>query len=52
MYEGEREMKKEKKIIGKFEIKGINNEKRGVKKIEVKLEIDEKGIMNVKDVEK
>jgi molecular chaperone DnaK (HSP70) len=44
---GESEMDREKKIIGKLKLVGINNEKRGVKKIEVKLEIDEKGIVKV-----
>jgi molecular chaperone DnaK (HSP70) len=45
-------MNREKNIIGKLNIKGINKENSGVKKIEVKLKMDENGIVNVYEKER
>jgi L1 cell adhesion molecule like protein len=52
VYEGEREMTKDKNLLGKFELTGIPPAPRGVPQIEVTFDIDANGILNVKAVEK
>jgi len=45
--QGEREMAKNNKTLGKFKLKGIRRAPRGVPQIEVSFDIDANGIVNV-----
>merc|ERR1711865_1215995 len=47
VYEGERPMTKDNHVLGKFEIGGIPPAPRGQPQIEVTMEIDSNGILNV-----
>jgi molecular chaperone DnaK len=47
VYQGEREMAANNKLLGNFELSGIPPAPRGVPKIEVTFDIDANGIMNV-----
>ena len=47
VYEGERTMTKDNNLLGRFELTGIPPAPRGVPKIEVSLDIDANGILNV-----
>ena len=47
IYEGERSMTKDNNKLGSFELQGIFPSPRGVPKIEVSLDIDANGILNV-----
>ena len=47
VYEGERAMTKDNNLLGRFELTGIPPAPRGVPKIEVSLDIDANGILNV-----
>ena len=47
VYEGERAMTKDNNLLGQFELAGIPPAPRGVPKIEVSLDIDTNGILNV-----
>ena len=47
VYEGERAMTKDNNLLGQFELAGILPAPRGVPKIEVSLDIDTNGILNV-----
>merc|ERR1711904_97596 len=51
VYEGERSMTKDNRLLGKFELSGIPPAPRGVPQIEVTFDIDENGILlvNAKD---
>ena len=52
VYEGERSMTKDNRLLGKFELTGIPAAPRGVPQIEVTFEIDVNGIMNVQAKDK
>ena len=52
VYEGERPMTKDNNLLGKFNLDGIPPAPRGVPQIEVTLDIDENGIMNVTATDK
>merc|ERR1711978_138213 len=52
VYEGERAMTKDNHLLGKFELSGIPPAPRGTPQIEVTLDIDANGILNVSAVEK
>ena len=52
VFEGERAMTKDNNILGKFELSGIPPAPRGVPQIEVTLDIDANGILNVTAVDK
>mmetsp|Transcript_2931 Transcript_2931/g.4310 ORF Transcript_2931/g.4310 Transcript_2931/m.4310 type:complete len:656 (-) Transcript_2931:392-2359(-) len=47
VFEGERSMTKDNRLLGKFELTGIPPAPRGVPQIEVQLEIDANGILQV-----
>uniref|UniRef100_UPI003981014C Hsp70 family protein n=1 Tax=Salmonella sp. s54925 TaxID=3159674 RepID=UPI003981014C len=47
VYEGERAMTKDNKLLGRFELSGIPPAPRGVPQIEVTFDIDANGIVNV-----
>ena len=47
VYEGERAVTKDNNLLGRFELTGIPPAPRGVPKIEVSLDIDANGILNV-----
>jgi molecular chaperone DnaK (HSP70) len=47
VYEGERKMVKDNFLIGTFDLGGIEKEPRGVPEIDVKVTIDENGLINV-----
>merc|ERR1711904_69045 len=47
VYEGERSRTKDCNLMGKFDLKGIQPQPRGVPQINVALEIDANGILNV-----
>lgn len=47
LYEGERPLSIENRLLGKFTLEGIPPAPRGVPKIEVTLEIDRNGILNM-----
>ncbi len=47
VFQGEREMAKHNKLLGKFELSGIPHAPRGVPQIEVTFDIDANGIVNV-----
>merc|ERR1712107_539948 len=52
VYEGERPMTKDNHLLGKFDLTGIPPAQRGVPQIEVTLDIDVNGILNVSTVDK
>merc|ERR1711915_1087899 len=52
VFEGERAMTKDSNMLGKFELSGIPPAPRGVPEIEVTLDVDANGILNVSAVEK
>lgn len=47
VYQGEREMAADNKLLGEFNLEGINPAPRGVPQIEVTFDIDANGIVNV-----
>ncbi|MGX7585939.1 molecular chaperone DnaK [Candidatus Vidania fulgoroideorum] len=47
VYQGEREMAKNNKLLGEFNLEGINPAPKGVPQIEVTFDIDSNGILNV-----
>ena len=47
VYQGERKMAHDNRILGKFDLTGIPPAPRGVPQIEVKFDIDQNGILNV-----
>jgi L1 cell adhesion molecule like protein len=47
LYEGERLLSKDNHMLGKFTLEGIPPAPRGVPQIEVTLEIDQNGILNI-----
>lgn len=52
VFEGERQFTKDNHLLGKFELTGIPPAPRGVPQIEVTMDIDANGILNVSAVEK
>lgn len=48
VYEGERSMTKDNRLLGKFTLQGIKKAPRGVPQVEVKMDVDENGILHVK----
>jgi heat shock protein 1/8 len=52
VFEGERAMTKDNHLLGKFQLEGIPPMPRGVPQVEVSLEIDADGILNVSALEK
>ena len=48
MFEGERSMTKDNRILGKFELSGIPPAPRGVPQIEVAFDVDANGILQVR----
>ena len=52
VYEGERSMTRDCNLLGKFHLDGIPPMPRGVPQIEVTLDIDTNGILNVSAIEK
>merc|ERR1712107_328333 len=52
VFEGERSMTKDNHLLGKFDLTGIPPAPRGVPQIEVTLDIDVNGILNVSAVDK
>merc|ERR1719189_956255 len=52
VFEGERAMTKDNNLLGKFDLTGIPPAPRGVPQIEVTLDIDVNGILNVSAVDK
>lgn len=47
VYQGEREMARENRLLGQFDLTGLPSAPRGVPKIEVTFDIDANGIVNV-----
>jgi molecular chaperone DnaK len=47
VFQGEREMAQDNKLLGKFDLVGIPSARRGVPQIEVTFDIDANGIVNV-----
>lgn len=47
VYQGERKMANDNRLLGKFDLTGIAPAPRGVPKIEVRFDIDQNGILNV-----
>ena len=47
VYQGERKMASDNRLLGKFDLTGIPPAPRGVPQIEVKFDIDQNGILNV-----
>ena len=47
MFQGEREMANDNKLLGNFDLKGIPPAARGMPQIEVTFDIDANGIVNV-----
>ncbi len=47
VYQGERPMAADNRLLGEFNLEGIPPQPRGVPKIEVKFDIDQNGILNV-----
>ncbi|MGX7577192.1 molecular chaperone DnaK [Candidatus Vidania fulgoroideorum] len=47
VYQGEREICKDNKLLGEFSLTGINPAPRGVPQIEVTFDVDSNGILNV-----
>ncbi|RNC43563.1 putative glucose-regulated protein 78, partial [Trypanosoma cruzi] len=52
VYEGERQMTKDNRLLGKFELSGIPPAPRGVPQIEVTFDVDENSILQVSAVDK
>merc|ERR1712012_1528401 len=52
VYEGERAMTRDNHLLGKFDLTGLPPAPRGVPQIEVTLDVDANGILNVSAVEK
>lgn len=52
IFQGERAMTKDNKILGQFDLSGIPPAPRGVPKIDITLDIDANGILNVSAEEK
>jgi len=50
--QGEREFMKDNKLLGNFQLSGITPAPRGVPQIEVTLDVDANGILNVSSVDK
>lgn len=48
VYEGERAMTKDNRLLGKFTLTGIKKAPRGVPQVEVQMDVDENGILHVK----
>nr|MCU0721756.1 molecular chaperone DnaK [Pirellula sp.] len=47
VYQGERKMASQNRVLGQFNLEGIDAQPRGVPQIEVKFDIDQNGILNV-----
>ena len=47
MFEGERSMTKDNRLLGKFDLTGIPPAPRGVPQIEVSFDVDENGILQM-----
>ena len=52
LYEGERKLTQDNHMLGKFTLEGIPPAPRGVPQIEVTLEIDLNGILNMTGIDK
>uniref|UniRef100_A0A0A9XXX1 Heat shock protein SSA1 n=1 Tax=Lygus hesperus TaxID=30085 RepID=A0A0A9XXX1_LYGHE len=52
VYEGERQMTKDNRLLGKFELSGIPPAPRGVPQIEVSFDVDENSILQVSAIDK
>jgi len=52
VYQGEREMAKDNKALGQFNLEGLPSAPRGVPQIEVTFDIDSNGIVNVSAADK
>uniref|UniRef100_A0A7S4LGC8 Heat shock protein 70 n=1 Tax=Eutreptiella gymnastica TaxID=73025 RepID=A0A7S4LGC8_9EUGL len=52
VFEGERSMTKDNRLLGKFELSGIPPAPRGVPQIEVSFDVDENGILQVAAADK
>ena len=52
VYEGERKMTKDNRLLGKFNLEGIPPAPRGVPQIEVTFDVDANGILNVQAADK
>merc|ERR1712018_124966 len=52
VFEGERQMTKDNRLLGKFNLEGLPPAKRGEPQIEVTFDIDGNGILNVNATEK
>jgi heat shock protein 5 len=52
VYEGERQMTKDNRLLGKFELSGIPPAARGVPQIEVTFDVDENSILQVSAMDK
>ena len=52
VYEGERTMTRDNRLLGKFHLEGIPPAPRGVPQIEVQFDIDANGILNVSATDK
>jgi len=52
IFEGERSMTKDNNLLGKFHLEGIPPAPRGVPQIEVSIDVDSNGILNVSAMEK
>lgn len=52
VFQGEREFVQHNKLLGEFKLEGIPPARRGTPQIEVTLDIDANGIMNIKAVDK
>merc|ERR1712116_64313 len=52
VHQGEREMAKDNKLLGQFQLTGIPPAPRGVPQIEVTFDIDANGILNVSAADK
>ena len=52
VYEGERQMTKDNRLLGKFELSGIPPAARGVPQIEVTFDVDENSILQVSATDK
>ena len=51
VFEGERSMTKDNRVLGQFQLDGLPPAPRGVPQIEVSLDIDANGILQVKSYE-
>lgn len=52
IFQGERELVKDNKLLGEFNLEGINPAPKGVPQIEVIFDIDSNGILNVTAIDK